>query len=139
MTKSNSDDDVDYYETFQPLFFFPYSVTVTKSSVSFGYYFWLFTQMVDRSRIVSATPLEDVKGLREWGGWGIRLRRIDGHWETGYVARNGGAVKIEVKSGDDDDSSSSSSSSSWYVFTCKDPQKVCDLLSNQNRPSSLRN
>ena len=133
-------EDHYYYETFQPFFFFPYSVTVTKGKVSFGYSFSWFTQTINLSTttIVHATPLENVKGLREWGGWGIRLRRTEGHWETGYIAKNGGAVKVEVSTKSHDphhgqnDSSMSSSSSrrSWYVFTCSDPQRVCDLLYN---------
>jgi hypothetical protein len=122
MSTENHDEEIIYHETFQPFFFFPYSVTVTKSRLSFGYYFWLFTTTLDRSQIVSATPLDDVKGLREWGGWGIRLRRHDEHWETGYIAKNGGAVKIEVASG------SENGSSSWFVFSCQKPKDVCRLL-----------
>ena len=111
-----------YTETYQPWFFFPYSVTVTKEKVSFGYYFWLFTKTVDRQQIEEALPLYDVKGLREFGGWGIKLRPKDGHWETGYIARNGGAVKLRLQDNGKD---------SYYVFTCSEPKKVADILNGK--------
>jgi hypothetical protein len=114
-----------YTETYYPWFFFPYSVTVTKSHVSFGYYFGLFSMTVDRSKISHSLPLTDVKGFREWGGWGIRLRRCEGKWETGYIAKNGGAVKIKVLHENSDDVS-------IYVFTCSEPDKVCDILNGKS-------
>ncbi|KAG7355591.1 hypothetical protein IV203_000277 [Nitzschia inconspicua] len=119
-----------YTETYYPLFFFPYSVTVTKHQISFGYYFWLFSKTVDRSSaVIKAQPLDNVRGFLEWGGWGIRLRRHDGHWETGYIAKNGNAVKITVTS-QDQDGDAAATADSYYVFTCSDPQKVCDILNN---------
>jgi hypothetical protein len=111
-----------YTETYYPWFFFPYSVTVTKDKVSFGYYFWLFTKTVDRSEIAQVQPLYDVKGFREWGGWGIRLRPNEGHWETGYIAKNGGAVQIQVHD-------PASDKDSFYVFTCSEPKNVSEILS----------
>jgi hypothetical protein len=123
---SPNDESVLYTETYYPPFFFPYSVTVTNDKISFGYYFWLFTKTVDRSAVsIKAQPLENVKGLREWGGWGIRLRRHDGHWESGYIAKNGKAVKITLLQNDD------AKTESYYVFTCSDPQKVCDILNGK--------
>lgn len=129
---NDKDDEILYTETYQPFFFFPYSVTVTKTHISFGYYFWLFTKTVDLSSSstvikIKAEPIEHVNGLREWGGWGIRLRRHDGHWETGYIAKNGKAVHIIVVTEQQGDAEPSSS---YYAFNCSNPQKVCDLINN---------
>jgi hypothetical protein len=120
--KNNNDDEPLYTETYYPPYFFPYAVTVTKDHISFGYYFWLFTKNIDRSvtTIVKAESIDHVRGFREWGGWGIRLRRHNGHWETGYIAKNGPAVKLTLLNEDTNES--------YYVFTCSNPQKVCDIL-----------
>lgn len=120
MTTLTSETPI-YTETYYPWFFFPYSVTVTKSHISFGYYFWLFTKTVDRSKIAEALPLYDVKGLREWGGWGIRFHHHEGHWETGYIAKNGGGVKIKIHD-------PATNKDSFYVFTCNEPKKVSEIL-----------
>ncbi|KAL3904292.1 MAG: hypothetical protein SGILL_010123, partial [Bacillariaceae sp.] len=108
-----------------PWYFFPYSVAVTKDQVSFGYYFWLFTKTVDRSHVTDALPLHDVKGFQEWGGWGIKFRPKDSHWETGYIAKNGGAVKIRLEDPE-------TGKNSYYAFTCSEPKKVCDILNGKS-------
>ena len=118
----STDAPIIYEETYQPWFFFPYSVKVSKEELSFGYYFWIFTKTVDRARITEALPLNNVQGFREWGGWGIKLRPKDGHWETGYIAKNGGAVKIKVQD---------ETRESYYVFTCAEPKKVSDILNGK--------
>jgi hypothetical protein len=130
-TKNNNDEPL-YTETYYPLFFFPYTVTVTQTQISFGYYFWLFTKTIDRSvtTVVKAESIDHVKGFREWGGWGIRLRRHDGHWESGYIAKNGAAVKLTL-SQENNSSNNQDNNKSYYVFTCSNPQKVCDILSDK--------
>jgi hypothetical protein len=127
--KKDDDDDPLYTETYYPPFFFPYTVTVTKHQISFGYYFWVFTKTIHRSvtSIVNAQCIDDVKGFREWGGWGIRFRRYDGHWETGYIAKNGPAVKLTLLH-DHNSNNNQDANESYYVFTCSNPQKVCDIL-----------
>jgi hypothetical protein len=129
--KSDNDEKPLYTETFYPPFFFPYTVTVTKDHISFGYYFGCFTKTIDRSvtSVVKAQSIDHVKGFREWGGWGIRYRRHDGHWETGYIAKNGTAVKLTLlQENSNNNNNNRDSNQSYYVFTCSDPKKVCDIL-----------
>jgi hypothetical protein len=48
-------------------------VQVTESSLRFGYSFGITSKTVPRSSIRSAQVIPHVRGLRDWGGWGIRL------------------------------------------------------------------
>lgn len=126
MTPKNKNEEsaVEYQESYRSIVFGArYSLTVTKSSVSFGFSFFCWgTQIIDRSMIVSATPSEYVHTTR---GYGIfpRGRTADGHPQSAYLARDGGLVTIEVRG-----NNNNNNSNTWYVFSCNEPQIVCDLL-----------
>jgi hypothetical protein len=112
----------DYFPPFLPALvllpfllplFWRYSVTVSREQVVFGYSTWLTRKCIDRSMILSATPIPHVNGLLEWGGWGIRMKLRAN--EVGYICRNGPAVCIQA-------------GETKYTFNCKDPELVCDIL-----------
>ena len=86
---------------------------MSREQVVFGYSSSWTRQSLDRSTIVSAEPIHHINGLLQWGGWGIRKQL--GTWETGYISRNGPGVCVTT-------------SDKSYVFNCKDPQLVCDIL-----------
>lgn len=102
--------------------FWRYSVTVDSDQVVFGYSSGLTRKCIDRSNILSAEPIDHVNGLLQWGGWGIRMKlTFDA---TGYIAKNGPAVRIKTRDAE------------TYVFNCKDPQLVCDLVSPREAQDS---
>lgn len=101
--------------------FWSYSVKVTEDHLTFGYSFPIVAKTVNRSDVREAIPVESVNGLMEWGGWGIRQRRYQSRWETGYIPKNGGAVKVVL----DDEKGS------IYYFSCDSPQQVCDILNEK--------
>lgn len=151
---SKEDDQTLYLETYMPPFlpvlvfvfpimplFWSYTVEVTRDHLSFGYSYPIVSKTTERSAIREAIPIEYVNGLTQWGGWGIRMRpassarsvggdeeKRSGWWEIGYIAKNGGAVKVTLL-GDD---ANGSSASSTYYFSCDNPQKVCDILNQTN-------
>ena len=122
------DEDL-YYEEYHPPFlpvlailpfllpfFWTYSVRVFDAQLDFGYSSGLTHKNMDRSLVLSAEPIDHVNGLSQWGGWGIRKNL---QWETGYIASNGPAVRIKTKD-----------KGRTYVFNCKDPQRVCQILNS---------
>jgi hypothetical protein len=129
MASSDGRDAVLYYEESHPLFlpilailpfllpfFWTYRVEVSVSQLVFGYSSGLTRRSMDRSMVLSAEPIEHVNGLFQWGGWGIRKNF---RWETGYIASNGPAVRIKTRD-----------KGGTYVFNCKDPQQVCQILNS---------
>ena len=100
-------------------FFWNYRVRVTKQIVTFGYNYAIVAKTVDRAGIQAAEPVE-INPLFQWGGWGLRLRRAEGKWQTGYISKGGSGVKLTVNEEGKD---------SVYVFSCEDPKLVCDILS----------
>lgn len=102
--------------------FWRYRVTVSRDQVVFGYSTGLTRKCIDRSMILSATPIPHVNGLLEWGGWGIRMK-LRGN-EVGYICRNGPAVCIQT-----------TGTETKYTFNCKDPQLVCDILMPRRKSS----
>jgi hypothetical protein len=86
------------------------------SQLVFGYSSGQTRKSIDRSLLLSAEPIEHVNGLVQWGGWGIRKNL---RWETGYVASNGPAVRIKTRD-----------KGGTYVFNCKDPILVCQILNS---------
>lgn len=122
-------DEVLYYEESHPPFlpglailpfllpfFWTYSVQVSGAQVDFGYSSGLTHKRMDRSLVLSAEPIGHVNGFSQWGGWGIRKNL---RWETGYIASNGPAVRVKTKD-----------KGGTYVFNCKDPQLVCQILNS---------
>jgi hypothetical protein len=98
-------------------FFWKYSVTCTDDErVAFGYSTSYTRQELHRSGIVQVSPIDHINGLTEWGGWGIRMNL---RGEIGYIVTNGPAVRVEM---------TGESGGKTYVFNCKEPQKLCDLL-----------
>ena len=114
-------------------FFWRYHVRITAESLSFGYNTGLTCKTTNRGDIVQATPVPHVRGLLEWGGWGIRLNL---RGETGYIAKNGPAVRVVLQKNRHSDeeavsSAEENSKTSVYVFNCEDPSTVCDLLNRK--------
>ena len=67
------------------------------------------TQIVGRVKIIA--------------GFGIRKQLPS--WETGYIARNGPGVRMTFKD-------SASGKDLAVTFSCKDPNKVVDLLTGSS-------
>ncbi len=126
-----------YYEEFKPSFlpilvllpfllpiFWTYSVDVTEELLTFGYSWDMVRKSVVRSQIVSVTEVSDIRGLTQWGGWGIRYNL---KMETGYIVKDGPGVRIAVLDQHQDEQ--------VYVFNCSDPEKVCRLLNSPTKTS----
>jgi hypothetical protein len=95
-----------------------YHVTVTANELSFGYSSGCMQTSFDRSAILEAEVIEHVNGFCEWGGYGIRKQLPS--WDTGYIARNGPAVRVKVKL--------SNGKETNYTFSCHDPAEVVRIL-----------
>ena len=104
-------------------FFWKYHVDITEDDLIFGYSSYLSRKRVDRTKIISAEPFE-IRPMRHWGGWGIRLRL--GKLQTGYIAKGGPGVKLTL--------TNRRNKESVYVFSCEDPDTVCAILS-QTEPA----
>ena len=136
-----------YHEEYRPSFlpvlvivpyllpaFWKYSVDVTNDSLSFGFSWNIFRKSVARSQIESATVVPEINGLCQWGGWGVGSTVDVGvEWsvvnvalETGYIATNGPGVRIATRNHNKD-------SSSIYVFSCQDPESVCNILNSSRK------
>jgi hypothetical protein len=74
---------------------------------------------IDRAQILEAEEIEYVNGLCEWGGYGIR-KQIPS-WDTGYIARDGPAVRIRIQR-------STNGKEANYIFSCHDPTEVVRFL-----------
>ena len=112
--------------------FWNYRVVITKQKLTIGYSYCYSD--IDRNDILTATPMEHVNGLTEWGGWGLRYNL---KWETGYIVKNGPAVRIEVRTsskgsdenGDaDEGASTKKTKKKVYVFNTDEPGRVCNIL-----------
>jgi hypothetical protein len=75
---------------------------------------------IDRALILEAEEIEYVNGFCEWGGYGIR-KQIPS-WDTGYIARNGPAVRIRIQR------SATNGKEANYIFSCHDPTEVVRIL-----------
>ena len=73
---------------------------------------------LDRSNILEAEAIDHVNGFCEWGGYGIRKQLPS--WDTGYIARNGPAVRVKVKLPNGKETN--------YTFSCHDPEEVVRIL-----------
>ena len=107
--------------------FWNYRVAITKQKLTIGYSYCYSD--IERNDILTATPIAHVNGLTEWGGWGLRYNL---KWETGYIVKNGPAVRIEVRSGGSDGNGDADENASMkkkiYVFNTDEAEKVCDIL-----------
>jgi hypothetical protein len=134
----NQDDDALYLEKYHPPWltflalvfpllpvFWNYHVHINQELVSFGYSYPIVAKTVERSGITSVEPF-DINPLFQWGGWGLRYRRAEGKWQTGYISKGGPGVKLSVNQKGKD---------SVYVFSCKDPKTVCEILSPEKKTS----
>jgi len=113
--------------------FWNYRVTIAKPKLTIGYSYCYSD--IDRGDILRATPIDQVNGLTEWGGWGLRYNL---KWEIGYIVKNGPAVRIEVRSskGSDDNGDAGENASmkrKVYVFNTDQPQRVCDILNGSSK------
>jgi len=96
-------------------------VTVTAHELSFGYSSGCMQNSVDRSQILEAEVIKHVNGFLDWGGYGIRKQLPS--WDTGYIARNGPAVRIKIKD-------AKSGKEKNYTFSCRDPEQVVSILTS---------
>jgi hypothetical protein len=97
-----------------------YHVTITENELSFGYSSGCMQVCFDRSCVLEAEEIANVNGFCEWGGYGIRKQLPS--WDTGYIARNGPAVRVRVKL--------SNGKETNYTFSCHDPAEVVRILTN---------
>uniref|UniRef100_A0A7R9WSE5 Uncharacterized protein n=1 Tax=Craspedostauros australis TaxID=1486917 RepID=A0A7R9WSE5_9STRA len=104
-------------------FFWKYQVKVTDKKLCFGYSMSLSQKEMDRSDIQSVEVVENIDGLLEWTGWGIRKNL---KWETGYIAKNGPGLKVACRR--NSASNGSDSKTDIYVFNCDEPAEVCEIL-----------
>jgi hypothetical protein len=100
--------------------FWKYRVTITDTTLTFGYSHASTT--INLENIISASPISHIRGLRNWGGWGIRLNMTG---ERGYICKNGSAVKIAVKT---KDKKGGKCKPKMYVFSCNETFRVCRIL-----------
>mmetsp|Transcript_10835 Transcript_10835/g.18489 ORF Transcript_10835/g.18489 Transcript_10835/m.18489 type:complete len:147 (+) Transcript_10835:6-446(+) len=100
--------------------FWTYQINITETTLTFGYSYASTT--INLNDIISATPIDNVNGLRSWGGWGIRFNL---RGETGYICKNGSAVKIAVKM---KDKNGGECAPKIYVFSCDEASRVCHIL-----------
>ena len=104
--------------------FWTYQITITDTTLTFGYTHASTT--VHRNDIISATPIQHENGLTNWGGWGIRFNL---RGETGYICKNGSAVRIEVEM--KDKKSAGECQPNVYVFSCDEASRVCHILNGE--------
>lgn len=107
--------------------FWTYRVDVAETTLAFGYSYAHFE--CDRADVASAEAVERVDGLTQWGGWGIRYNF---RGETGYVAKNGPAVRVGVRR----ERGGGNDVRSYYVFSCDRPAEVCRILNGREGESS---
>jgi hypothetical protein len=93
-------------------------VTLTRNELSFGYSSGCMQTSFDRSTILEAEEVDHVNGFMQWGGYGIRYQFP--HFDVGYIARNGPAVKIKVKL--------AGGKERYYTLSCHDPAELVRLL-----------
>ena len=110
-------------------FFYKYGIVITEDKLSFGYGFlgpstaanaWtsktVLLRNVDKSSIqVRSSSWKE--NLSQFGGWGIRYGRSDGHWTWAYNAKNGPYIEFL-----DNDTGT------WYRFVSKNVQEVERIL-----------
>ena len=58
-----------------------------------------------------------------------------GRWERQYIAKNGGAVKVILhdEEGAVEDKNDTNYKTTTFFFSSNDPQKVSDILNNNNK------
>jgi hypothetical protein len=136
---NNNDSEELYKEEYKPAWlpaivlfppalplFWTYHVAVNQQRLSFGYSNYLTCKKVDRKDIISAEPFE-IKPLSQWGGWGIKLRF--GKYQTGYIATGGPGVLLKIHN--------AKGKESVYVFSCQEPETVCEILNIMSTSISL--
>ena len=73
-------------------------------------------KQVKLSDIDTATVIEHINGMRDYGGWGIR-KKLTNWRTTGYVSKNGCGIKLKLKN-----------TKTKYVFSCDNPHTVVDII-----------
>jgi len=68
------------------------------------------------SNIVGCCP-DTASGL-SYGGWGIRVARIDGKWRLGYTVIGASRVVLQLRKG----------RFSEIAFSTNDPDRICDIV-----------
>jgi hypothetical protein len=104
---------------FPPLlpFFWSYRVKYDGDELLFGYNTNYCSKTIKKSKIQRVESCT-INGLSDWGGWGIRHSWNQDGW--GYIAENGPGVKFL-----------DSESNKYYTFSCKDPNKLIEVLHAQ--------
>ena len=103
-------------------FFYKYHVRIDDENnvLSFGYNTWLTSsKKYDISKDIESVEVIDyINGLKEFGGWGIKMKLFT--CATGYIAKNGPGIKLTT-----------SNKRNVYYFNCDNPQQVCDIINNR--------
>uniref|UniRef100_A0A7S3LFD8 Uncharacterized protein n=1 Tax=Amphora coffeiformis TaxID=265554 RepID=A0A7S3LFD8_9STRA len=99
-------------------FFWKYHVVLTEEYLSIGYSSSCVKRKTDKSQILSMEAIPHIKGVIDWGGYGIRKKLST--WETGYIARNGPGIRMRFLDSDGKEK--------YVTFSCFDPEKLVTLL-----------
>eukprot|EP00295_Goniomonas_pacifica_P005087 CAMPEP_0175824876 /NCGR_PEP_ID=MMETSP0107_2-20121207/10952_1 /TAXON_ID=195067 ORGANISM="Goniomonas pacifica, Strain CCMP1869" /NCGR_SAMPLE_ID=MMETSP0107_2 /ASSEMBLY_ACC=CAM_ASM_000203 /LENGTH=132 /DNA_ID=CAMNT_0017137451 /DNA_START=6 /DNA_END=404 /DNA_ORIENTATION=+ len=94
-------------------FFYKYSVRLQEGKLSFGYVTGLCSRREVPVHDVQNPHEVEIKGLSEWGGWGIRM----GGGKTGYIARDGPGIEYFDKG-----------KNQTYIFSCERPGSFLTAL-----------
>jgi hypothetical protein len=90
-------------------------------NLTFGYNHGWTQKTVSNLDIEEMTILkENIHGLSQWGGWGIRYRLYPVE-QWGYIATNGPGIRVRIRD-------QLTNTSRVYVFNCQDPQRVYQLM-----------
>lgn len=124
----------NYKETWTPPFaplvfflpcFYKYGIVVTEDNLSFGYGFLgpstLTNALTSKTMLLRNVDTTSIKvgsasckeNLSQFGGWGIRYGKSDGHWTWAYNAKNGPFVEFQDKA-----------TGRWYRLASKN---VCEV------------
>lgn len=128
-----SSESWDYEEEYNPPFlpalilfpplapcFWKYHVRMNHEKLSLGYSYF-FRQEIQISQVIKAEAIDHVNGLFEWGGWGYRKNL---QWHTGYISKNGPAVRLTFKDEENKEV--------VIWFNCENPAKICEMINGGN-------
>jgi len=95
-----------------------YHVTLTTTTLSFGYSAGCAQKSCNRSDIQTVEVVPHINGFCDWAGYGIRKRFPA--WETGYIPKNGSGLRITIKE--------ENGKITDYTFICDEAEKVARML-----------
>jgi hypothetical protein len=111
-----------------------YHVTVTNNELSFGYSTALTSKTIalqtnTSTKIISVNVIDNINGLLNWGGYGIRFNNFSLN-PCGYICRNGPGLEVVVGNTtvQKEATTKQPSQDQTYVFNCLDPKLVRRML-----------